>query len=547
MAVVSQDSVVKPFSGLTRLPVVRQIGLLIGLALSIAVGVGVVSWSSEPNYVPLFSDLSERDMAPVISVLDREKVKYRLQGGTVAVSADKIHNLRIKLASQGLPKGGMRGFELLEEEQSFGTSSFLETARYHQALEGELSKSVSTLEGVRSARVHLAVPKRAGFLRNRAGASASVLVALYPGSELGDSQIAGIVHLVASSVPGMSPDSVSVVDQRGSLLTSGGSASELAMSTEQYSLVRKLEHDYSQRIVALLAPVLGADKVRAQVTADMDFTSVERTSEVFGPDNSRVRSEQVSEQQSKTAGASGVPGALSNQPPPPGTIAQGVDQDAAPSAPQQSSKQATTNYELDRTISHINEMPGTIRRLSVAVVLDYREETSDGGEASRVPLPPEEIERYTQLVREAVGFNAERGDSINVVNASFLVPPALEPIPETPIWKQEWVWTLGKQILAVLGVALLIFGVLRPVMNSLANYSGPLPGAGGPRAMVPGLEAPAVSGELQLGEDQVNLSAQGGAGANSGYERQIAMAQAIAKEDPKRAAQVVKGWVAEDE
>ena len=557
-----QNTLLKPFDGLSQMPIVRQGGLLVGLAISIALGVGLVSWSQEPNYVPFLSDLPDREMAPVVAILDAEKVKYRLQGSTIAVPADKIHSLRIKLASQGLPKGGLRGFELLEEEQSFGTSSFLETARYNRALEGELSKSIATLDGVKNSRVHLAIPKQSAFLRNKSGASASVLVSLYPGSRLADTQIAGIVHLIASSVPNMDTDDVSVVNQKGELLTlhGGSGSSSFAASAEQRGYARNLEADYSQRIVSLLAPIVGVDHVRAQVSADLDFTTIERTSEVYGSDNTLMRSEQTSEERSTSPGAFGVPGSLSNQPPPAGAIAVGdLDPDAASAGssatsdgvtPERVSKQETKNYELDRTISHINEMSGTIQRLSIAVVLDYRDEPGAARGAERVPIPDDEIQRYTSLVQEAVGFDSERGDSINIINAPFLILPKPEAIPDIPVWQQPWVLTIGKQILAVIGVALLIFGVLRPVMSSLAAYSGPAR-VRGPGQNMRGLEAPAVAGEL-MGGDQVALSgAGGGAGqlpdTNSGYDRQIAMAQTVARDDPQRAAQVVKGWVAEDE
>ena len=264
-----------------------------------------------------------------------------------------------------------------------------------------------------------------------------------------------------------------------------------------------------------------------------------------------MRSEQTSEERTTPAGSAfGVPGALTNQPPPAGTVGSGADPAANGASPGRMSKQATKNYELDRTISHINEMSGVIKRLSVAVVLDYRDEPGAARGAERVPIPDDEIQRYTSLVQEAVGFDSERGDSINIINAPFLILPKPEAIPDIPVWQQPWVLTIGKQILAVIGVALLIFGVLRPVMSSLAAYSGPAR-VRGPGQNMRGLEAPAVAGEL-MGGDQVALSgAGGGAGqlpdTNSGYDRQIAMAQTVARDDPQRAAQVVKGWVAEDE
>ena len=546
-----QDALLKPFRSLSRMPAVRQLGLLIGLAFSVALGVGLVSWSQEPNFVPLVANLPEREIPAVVSVLEGEGVKYRMQGSSLLVPAGEVHNLRIKLAGQGLPKGGLRGFELLDEEQGFGTSSFLETARFNQALEGELSKSVAALDGVKNARVHLAIPKRSAFLRDRTGASASVLVSLYPGSKLSDVQIAGIVHLIASSVPNMDSDSVSIVNQKGELLTfaAGSSSSNLSVSAEQRGYARNLEEDYSKRIFELLAPILGAEKVRAQVTADIDFTAIERTSEIYGRDNASTRSEQISEERSTASGGYGVPGTLSNQPPPEGVIAENnaVTSTAVAAAPERVSKQQTKNYELDRTISHVNEMPGNIRRLSVGVVLDYREQISESGEAERVPLSDEELQRYTVLVKEAVGFSEARGDSVNLVNAPFLSLPEPEALPDVPFWKQPWLLNVGKQVLAAVGIALLVFGVLRPVMKSLASYSGPAPGLVG---QVPGLDAPAVAGELQPGGGLANVGTTrraGLPGSEADYAQQLAIAQNVAREDPRRAAQVVKGWVSEDE
>ncbi len=546
-----QDALLKPFRSLSRMPAVRQLGLLIGLAFSVALGVGLVSWSREPNFVPLVTNLPEREIPAVVSVLEGEGVIYRMQGSSLLVPAGVVHNLRIKLAGQGLPKGGLRGFELLDEEQGFGTSSFLETARFNQALEGELSKSVAALDGVKNARVHLAIPKRSAFLRDRTGASASVLVGLYPGSTLSDGQIAGIVHLIASSVPNMDSDSVSIVNQKGELLTfaAGSSSSNLSVSADQRGYARNLEEDYSERILELLAPILGAGKVRAQVTADIDFTAIERTSEIYGRDNASTRSEQISEERSTASGGYGVPGTLSNQPPPEGVIAgsNAVTSTAVAAPPERVSKQQTKNYELDRTISHVNEMPGTIRRLSVGVVLDYRDQIAESGEAERVPLSDEELQRYTVLVKEAVGFSEVRGDSVNLVNAPFLSLPEPEALPDVPFWKQPWLLNVGKQVLAAVGIALLVFGVLRPVMKSLAAYSGPAPGLAG---QLPGLDAPAMVGELQPGSGLANVGATGGAGlpgSEGDYAQQLAIAQNVAREDPRRAAQVVKGWVSEDE
>ncbi len=530
MALVNPDNMVGQFVGMSNLPVIRQIGLLLGLAASIALGVGIYSWAKEPNYVPLFDGMSGADAAQVVTILEQGNTPYRMQGSMVAVPAGKVHNLRIQLASQGLPKSSSPGYELLDEEQSFGTSSFVEKARFNRALEGELSRSIATLNSVKGARVHLAIPKKSAFLRNQQGASASVLISLFPGRKLNQAQVAGVIHLVASSVPGMDSEQVTVVDQQGNLLTGSGGSSAMAMGSEQFSFASSIEENYSQRIVDLLVPIMGAGKVRAQVTADVDFTAVERTSETFGPNNQLVRSEQTSEERrsdnSKAFG--GVPGAQSNQP----AAALGGDDAASgnSSAATQTSRNATRNYELDKVISHVKEAPGNIKKLSVAVLLDHRQQTNEAGDIERLPLPDEEIERLTLLVKEAVGFNEERGDSVNLMNASFLEPELMEPLAEVPVWQEPWVLDIAKQVAGGIGILVLVFGILRPVMKSLAGF-----GKSGGRT---------VNGELQLGGDQAAVGgvAQLPPGVTS-YDQQVQLAQNIAGQSPKRAASVMSDWV----
>ncbi len=533
MALVNPDNISGQFVGMSNLPIVRQLGLLIGLAASIALGVGIYSWAKEPNYVPLFEGMSGADAAQVVTILEQGDTPYRMQGSMVAVPAGKVHNLRIQLASQGLPKSSSPGYELLDEEQSFGTSSFIEKARFNRALEGELSRSIATLNSVKGARVHLAIPKKSAFLRNQQGASASVLISLFPGRKLNQSQIAGVIHLVASSVSGMDSERVTVVDQQGNLLTGSGGSSAMAMGSEQFTFASSIEESYSQRIVDLLAPIMGAGKVRAQVTADVDFTAIERTSETFGPNNSMLRSEQTSEERSSdnSKAFGGTPGAQSNQPAA-AVATPGADTAASSntSATTQTTRNATRNFELDKVISHVKEAPGNIKKLSIAVLLDYRQQTNEAGETERLPLPDEEIERLTLLVKEAVGFNEERGDSVNLMNASFLEPELMEPLPEIPVWQEPWVLDIAKQTVGGIGILILIFGILRPVMKNLAGF-GKATGR-------------TVNGELQLGGDQVTL---GGApqlppGVTS-YDQQVQLAQTIAGQSPKRAASVMSDWV----
>ena len=550
MALVDTEKAAQQFGGFSNLPILRQLGLMAGLAASVALGVWVVNWAQSPDYMPLFGGMSPQDAAEVVQVLEQSGVPYKLNGNAVSIPAQNVHEMRLKLASQGVPSGkGGGGFELLDKEQPFGTSSFMEKARYNRALEGELSKSITTLASVQTARVHLAVPKRTVFTRRGNKASASVLVNLYPGRTLSDDQVAGIVYLVASSIPGMEAESVTVVDQQGRLLTNSKGNSQLAASTEQFRFVRDVESSYSQRIVELLTPMLGPDRVSAQVSIDMDFTAQESTSETFDPQQRAIRSEQVLNESRNGADgvAGGIPGALSNTPPEDGEEALTGETEAAEGISSTSSR-ATRNFELNRTVSHERKTPGTITRLSAAVVVDYVDQADDQGNVQRVPLQPEEIQRIEALVREAVGFSEARGDSVNVVNTAFRQDELIEPVLEQTSFMDELLnnpmyasW--GKQLLGALAVILLIFGVLRPVLRSLAQQAQ--------NSNKPQLAT--ATGELQdgqLAEDQVTLTGQTGVlqlpgGPAISYEQQLDMAKSIAREDPKRVAQVVKSWVDE--
>jgi flagellar M-ring protein FliF len=558
MAMVKAETV----HGFQGLPALRQIGLMVGLAASVALGVAVVLWSQQPSYTLLYANLGSKDAGQVIDALQKSGIGFRVDetNGAVMVESGKVQSARMELAKDGLPEGNAMGFEMLQKEQGFGTSQFIETARYQRALEGELSRTIAALRNVETARVHLAIPKRSVFLRERSDPSASVMVNLYSGRSLEEEQIAAIVHLVSSSVPHLKPDNITVVDQRGELLSSGRSDDGMAPTSSQFSYNRKLELTYAERIRQLLEPIIGAGRVRASINADLDFTVTERTQEVYNPDRPELRmlrSEQVSED-STTAGvgASGVPGALSNQPPedavlqqPGGAVATGQDsgtRGATPNAaPVNNSKNSIRNYELDKTISHTKLASGNIRRLSIAVVVDDKQELDDSDELVNKPWSDEELNRFTSLVKEAVGFNQQRGDTVNVINSSFIPQPEAEALPEPSLLEQPWVWDVAKQAVGALGLLIVVFGVLKPVMRSLAekgaqNMQG--------RAMVP---AEAMAGESGVGEDQFSLSGASPqqaqlAAPQMGYEQRLEAAKSVVGEDPKRVAQVVKNWVGED-
>ncbi len=537
--------------GIGVLPAWRQVAIMIGLAASVAIGVAVVLWAREPNFTLLYGDLAEKDASQVITALDSQKVPYKVdQGsGAILVPSSRVYDVRLKLAADGLPKGSGMGFEMLQKDQSFGTSNFIETARYQRALEGELARSVATIDNVKSARVHLAIPKQTVFIRKQDKPTASVLVDLYPGRSLDPGQVSAVVHLVASSVPQLRADNVTVVDQTGKLLSGTRHDNAMGLSDDQLAYTQRIEQRYADRITNLLSPLVGAGGVRAQVNADVDFSTTEKTRESYNPDLPAVRSEQVTEQKTVGAGgAGGVPGALSNQPPGGGTTAAGGAGQQAAGGEQSvnSSRSTTRNYELDRTISHTKVAAGQLRRLSIAVVLDNKRGVGTGGAATSTPLSPEELARITDLVKDAVGFDTERGDTINVVNTAFQAQPVPAPLPATPFYQRPWVQDLAKNLLGVIGVALLIFGVLRPLLKGLAEKGASVP-AGRQMALAGG--GMVEGGEM--GEDQISLTGGQAAarlgGPKKSYDDKLQVARQMVGQDPRVVAQVVKGWVAKEE
>jgi flagellar M-ring protein FliF len=536
---------------LAQNPVVRQLGVMIGIAASVALGVAVVLWSQTPNYSLLFGSLGQKDAAEVITALQQAGIDFRVDetNGAVMVPSSKLRDARMKLAGQGLPRSDSLGFELLQQETGFGTSRALEAARFHRALEGELARTIATLANIQSARVHLATPKQSVFVRKRKKPSASVVLKLYNGHSLEKEQVAAIVHLIASSVPELETGQVTVVDQKGSMLSGRMRSNEMMLTASQFDYTKQLEEHYRQRVENILIPILGADRVRAQVTAELDFTVTEQTAERFNPDLPALRSEQTQEQASVATAAGGVPGALSNQPPAAGTapeqLANQDDGGSTPpgAIPQSSSKRATRNYELDKTISHTRLSSGGLRRLSVAVVVDDQVIADSEGQVNRTPRSPEEINRITQLVQEAIGYSATRGDTVRVINASFMTPPAQESLPELPIWEQPWVWDLAKQASGLILVLLLILLVLRPTMKRLTSPP-----------VVERLESESAAGiEGEAGAAGEGVQAlEGGATGRmqlpgpEHYEDTLEAARGLVQEDSKRVAQVVKSWVSEN-
>ncbi len=510
---------------LNELPNLRQVWTLLALAGAVAAGLWLFSWSQRPGHAPLYPGLTAQDAAEVVEALKAQRIEHRIDfaTGAVTVPAERLHEARMKLAAQGLPQGGNRlGFEMISGEQGFGVSQFVEGARYQHALETELARTIATLRPVRDARVHLALPKPSAFARQRAGAGASVVLDLFPGRGLDKNQVAAIVRMVSASVADLAPEAVAVIDQGGRLLTEAEPDSDAALSAAQFDQVRRVETSLVQRIHGLLEPMTGPGRVSAEVSVDLDFSVSEEAREVFAADPSKVRSEQTSEQASSAgAGAVGVPGAVSNTPPGPAAAT------AAEAEANLISRNATRNFELDRTVSHVRQPGGRPKRITVAVLVDHLPRP-DGTEQ---PLSAEELARVEALVREAVGFDAGRGDSVAVMNAPFVrVEPGPGPEPP-PLWENPVVRDALRLVLGAIAVLALLFGVLRPLLRQLLSPPPPR------RVDIEDLseaERPALTGG-EPSEPSPN-----------GYEQRLQVARGAVAQDPKRVAQVVKSWVGGD-
>lgn len=563
---------------ISQMPMLRQVGLLVGLAASVAIGFAVVLWSQQPDYRPLYGSLAGMDTKQVMDTLAAADIPYNVEpnSGALLVKAEDLSRARLKLAAAGVAPGdGNVGFEILDKEQGLGTSQFMEATRYRRGLEGELARTVSSLNNVKAARVHLAIPKSSVFVRDERRPSASVLVELYPGRGLEAGQVMAIVNLVATSVPELDKSQVTVVDQKGNLLSDQVGNSELTMAGKQFDYSRRMEGMLTQRVHNILQPVLGNDRYKAEVSADVDFSAVESTSEQFNPDQPALRSEQsVNEQRSSSGGPQGVPGALSNQPPGPASAPQttGGAQTAAAAiqpgqplldangqqimdpatgqpmlAPYPADKrsQSTKNFELDRSISHTRQQQGRLNRLSVAVVVDDQVKIDPAtGDTTRAPWAAEDLARFTRLVQDAVGFDASRGDSVSVINVPFAADRG-EVIAEIPFYSQPWFWDIIKQVMGVLFILVLVFGVLRPVLNNITGHGKQPAGADGDMELggMLGLDGDLANDRVSLGGPQSILLPS----PSEGYDAQLNAIKSLVAEDPGRVAQVVKEWINADE
>ena len=578
-------------AGIASLPAsLRPLLLLLGIAAAVAAGVWIVLWSRGPTYSLLYANLSPQDEAQVAQALDSAQIPYKLQAGTngIEVPAERLDEARLKLAGQGLTDND--SFSALEKSSGFGVSQFMEDVRYQHALEMELARTIASLQPVAGARVNLAEPRQSVFVSDSRTASASVFVQLKPGSNLEPEQVQAIVNLVAASVPNLSPGQVTVVDQQGHLLSAPNGHDPYSMDEREYDMVHRMETDYARRIEALLTPLVGPGLVHAQVVADLNLGVSEQAKELYAPNSQIVRSEQLSEQSAGGAASGGVPGSLSNEPPTPGTAvpppapqpnaaagqtaaqpsaasstaAQGAAQTGPPPSPaaasappgtepvggtagapgdKTTSRDVTRNYEIDRTLDYSSQPAGTVRRLTVAVLIGDRTVAGKDGKETKVPLSADDLARVTQLVKDAVGYDASRGDSVSVLNESLQTDstPATDGSYQAPpLWQTPFAWSLLRIVAGLVVVLVLVLSVLRPLVKTLIT---PMRLAAAPGAQaLPGAapEAGAGVAALPAGQKDPAVSALS-------HEQTLTQARTLVNQDPKRVAQLVRGWVGSDE
>jgi flagellar M-ring protein FliF len=583
-ATSATDAVTRLREAFNRLNNTQKLILATGIAAIIAILVGAYLWGKEPDYKVLFANYSEKDGGAIIAALEQANVPYQYSAGgsAILVPAGQVHDMRLRLASQGLPRGNTVGFELMEN-QKFGASQFIEQVNYQRALEGELARTIESISSVDSARVHLAIPKPSVFVREEQKPTASVVLRLFPGRALEPAQVAGISHLIASSVPQLPLSNVTIVDQDGNLVSRlKDKLAEAGLDASQLKYVHEVENSIVQRIEEILAPVVGVGNYRAQVAADLDFSHVEQTAETFRPNGTRadaaIRSEQVSESAdlNQQPARGGVPGALTNQPPvpaiapltqppvtpPPGEAggapatppappvnpldpnrgkieAAGIAAPLNPVSPPLSTQtNTTTNYEVDKTIRYTRQAAGVVRRLTAAVVVNYHMVKDKNGAESPGPLTETELKQIHDLVRGAMGYDESRGDVLSVANAPFT--PEVKPEDDQSLWQDPENVTRGMDILKYLVIAGILFAIyfvmMRPVLRSMFPPPPPPP------------EDAATEGDAPRGGE----AGEGGMAEDDGeyepteldnFAAKVEKAKAIAEHDPKVVADMIKDWM----
>lgn len=545
----------------------QKILFMVAVAALVAVIIGSTLWSRQPDWKILFSNLTEKDGGAIVTLLEQQNIPHKMSdNGSVMVAGDRVHEVRLKLASQGLPRGGMVGFELMEN-QKFGTSQFAEQVNYQRGLEGELARTIQSIGAVQNARIHLAIPKPSVFVREEQKPTASVLLSLYPGRTLDAAQIAGITHLVSSSVPQLNNANVTVIDQNGALLSQLKSKLlEAGLDPTQIKYVREIEDGIIKRIEEILKPVLGEENYKVQVSADIDFSQSEQTAESYRPNNTpestSIRSKQNNETANVNQAAGGVPGALTNQPPVPATApltqpatgaapatpgkpvppqgqidAAGVNAPLnAAGQPLSTSKNATINYEVDKTVRYTKQSVGSIRRLSAAVVVNHRKDVDKTGKPTTKALPEAEMKQINDLVREAMGYSKERGDSLSVANSPFTASEKADN--GIPLWKDpeniSYAKDLFKYLIIGAIVAFLYLKIIQPSLKTMFPPPQDKDDTPTAESIVDAAGNVIITADGEETEDEVHINH---------YAIKLQKSRDIAQADPKAVANMIKDWM----
>lgn len=547
---MAQDATLNTVPGLLPQQIGSKLFLLAGMAAVIAVMVVFWLWSQQPDYRVLYSNFADKDGGAIVAALDKMNVPYKLSetGTAILVPAADVHQARLKLASEGLPKGGNVGFELLEK-QKFGVSQFVEQVNFQRGLEGELERSIQAIGSVESAIIHLAIPKQSVFARDQQKPTASVLLNVLPGRNLDPNQVSAIVHLVASSVPNLPAKNVTVVDQNGDLLSNTGKkAGTKSLDPSQLKYIDELQQNIARRVESIIAPIVGPQNVRAEASVEVDFTSTEQAAEIYKPNQNTsevaVRSMQSNEATSMNSNtATGVPGALSNQPPADATApivaeeGEGATQTAATTTPLNTQKNTTTNFEVDKTVRYVQQPMGGIKRINVAVVVNNMPVVDAEGKTTFRVLTDAEKQQINDLAKQAMGFNETRGDALAVVNSAF-AQEAVEPLPELAIWQQpafiEYVKDALRFIAGILGLMIVYKKMLKPMFNKLTE---PLAVVKQQEQIINGQQG-AASLNTGNGETVMETDPQ----VISSYNQSLEAAKQIASDNPRMVANVVSGW-----
>jgi len=530
--------------------IVRQIALIIALTICIAIAILIIMWAREPDMRPL-GTFETSELITHLDHLDAQKIEYKLEGNTILVRGDKYQDVKLGLNRAGLEKESNSGDEILMQDSGFGVSQRLEMERLKHSREQQLARTIEEFQSIARARVLLAIPKENIFARVEKQPSATVMITAKGGKAIKDSEVDAIVDLVASAVQGLEPAKVTVTDQNGRLLNSGSQDAASARSRREYEIELKREDEYRQKIDSILIPILGLDNYTAQVDLQMDFTATEQTQKRYNPDLPAVRSEMTSEENSVGGGAMGIPGALSNQPPLDSNIPEKANNGEAPVVPGRNSKEVTRNYELDTTISHSTQQSGVIRRISVSVAVDYKM----GAAAADAPAKPEprsqaEMQNIRRLLQGGVGFDVQRGDTIEVVSVPF-TREEIVAAAELPIYEQEWFMRLARLIAAVLVIIVLIIFIVRPMLKKLIY----------PEDTSESYDEMSLSRGVDLGDDTIDLLSKEFDAKSVGFaadgtlmlpdlhgdEDLLKAVRALVANEPELSSLVVKNWLAEDE